>query len=240
MSYLCGINHLNPHPMETPIYPPTPKPRPTTVYRRRCSVTGEGMNSGWLFEDDHDTIKYEKDVVHVIKECAPNYDLEVEGRSDDDILQAAFELDICYWTEWEDDIEDGDECYTLHGVPLRTEADRAAYLAGQPCTDEERAACYLSWQGYHVWVGDIRKIHADTDRHEWTGVQRVSLGNVWNHDLTDSIGVDIADSEVEFYNERYHEAWRRSADGLRDEAMDPSNWRFLGWQEIYTPNPPQS
>ena len=86
-----------------------------TTYLRRCSVTGEGMNSGWIFEGDHSVVKYERDVLRIIRECAEDYDLRVEGRLDDFLLQAAFDAGICYWTIWEDDLEDGDTYYDADG-----------------------------------------------------------------------------------------------------------------------------
>lgn len=195
-----------------------------TLYRRRCSVTGEGMNSGWLFEDDHDTIKYEADVVHVIKECAPNYYLEVEGRSDKDLLQAAFELDICYWTEWEEEILPDDQCYTLHGVPLLTREDRMAYRLRLPCTDVERAAVVLAHQGYMVWVNE-----GDGDDGKWSGWQELGLGNVCTLKMDDTMGVTVGDRDVQAYAIWY----KQEPKTFEAVAKDPDRWRFIGWQDIY-------
>lgn len=75
-------------------------------YARQCSLTGEGMNSGWVFGDGELYIKHEKDVLYYLREHGGDYQLEGLGRPADDLLQAAFELDICYWTEWEDE----DDC----------------------------------------------------------------------------------------------------------------------------------
>jgi hypothetical protein len=205
--------------------PPNPL---RTLYRRRCSVTGEGMNSGWLFEDDHDTIKYKRDVVRVIKDCAPNYGLNVEGRSDDDILQAAFELDICYWTEWEEEIGPDDECYTLHGVTLHTEADRKAYRNNLPCSDVERAAVVLADRGYHVWVieGEGEEYG---DPRLWTGKQFLCIGNIWDHKLTEAIAVEVGKRELKHYSDHY----LADPDKFLGTAMNPNRWRFIGWESIH-------
>lgn len=196
-----------------------------TLYRRRCSVTGEGMNTGWLFEDDHDTIKYKRDVVRTIKECAHNYDLKVEGRSDDDILQAAFELDICYWTEFE---WYEDECYTLHGVELHTKADRLAYRNNLPCSDVERAAVVLAHDGFHVWVIEGEGEEYD-DPRLWTGKQFLCIGNIWNLTMIDSIGIEVGARELKHYSDAY------LADPERylKTATNPDLWRFIGWESIH-------
>lgn len=205
-----------------------------TLYRRRCSVTGEGMNSGWLFEDDHDTVKYERDVVHILREYASDYeldlDLDVSGRSDEDLLQAAFELNICYWTEWEDDIEDDDECYTLHGVPLLTREDRDAYLLRLPCTDVERAAVVLAHQGYMVWVSE-----GDGDDGKWSGRQELGLGNVCTLKMDDTMGVTVGDRDVQAYAIWY----KQEPKTFEQVALDPDRWRFIGWQDIYKEHGPK-
>ena len=72
-------------------------------YARHCSLTGLGMNSGWVFGDGELYIKHEKDVVSYLRKHGEDYQLEGLDRPADDLLQAAFELDICHWTEWEDE-----------------------------------------------------------------------------------------------------------------------------------------
>ena len=88
---------------------------PPTIYLRRCDITGEGMNSGWLFGDGELYIKHEQDVVDYLRKHGGDYELSALDRPADDLLQAAFELDICYWTEWEDAPEDGDTYYDADG-----------------------------------------------------------------------------------------------------------------------------
>jgi len=57
--------------------------------------------SGWVFGDGTHYIKHEADVIKELSK--PEYELEdAATRDGDDLLQAAFELDICYWTEWEE------------------------------------------------------------------------------------------------------------------------------------------
>lgn len=199
-----------------------------TLYRRRCSVTGEGMNFGWLFEDDHDTIKYKRDVVRVLRDCMPNVGIDPAGRSDEDLLQAAFELDICYWTEWEDEIGPDDECYTLHGVELHTEADRKAYRNNLPCSDVERAAVVLAHDGFHVWVIEGEGEEYD-DPRMWTGKQFLCIGNIWNLTMIDSIAVEVGARELKHYSDAY------LADPERylKTATNPDLWRFIGWESIH-------
>ena len=37
-------------------------------YARKCSITGEGMNEGWLQGDGEQYFKYEKDVISWLRE----------------------------------------------------------------------------------------------------------------------------------------------------------------------------
>ena len=102
-------------------------------YARQCSVTGEGMNAGWVFGDGTFYAKYEKDalaecrkdreaILHDINrvdatmiqdptmwdEFATARDQALQNREDDhDLMTIAFQTDYCYYTEWEDsDCED--------------------------------------------------------------------------------------------------------------------------------------
>jgi hypothetical protein len=58
---------------------------------RRCSVTGEVMNEGWVFGDGEEYAKYESGAITLAKE----YGYES--------LDDAFNGDVCYWTTWEDE-----------------------------------------------------------------------------------------------------------------------------------------
>ena len=64
-------------------------------YARQCSVTGEGMNEGWLQGDGERYFKYEKDVIEWLKGW---YGSDL---NDDELLENAVEEDILFWTEWE-------------------------------------------------------------------------------------------------------------------------------------------
>jgi hypothetical protein len=68
-------------------------------YARECSITGEGMNQGWVGDDGCVYFKYEKDA---LQWCI--------GRGYRDIDDAYVD-DVIYYTEWEDveqDVEDYD------------------------------------------------------------------------------------------------------------------------------------
>ena len=60
-------------------------------FARQCSVTGEGMNQGWVIEDGWVYAKYEKDALKLL--------IEMGYKS----IEDAYESDNCYWTEWEDE-----------------------------------------------------------------------------------------------------------------------------------------
>tara|TARA_R110000824_G_scaffold197179_2_gene380580 strand:+ start:1187 stop:1540 length:354 start_codon:yes stop_codon:yes gene_type:complete len=96
-------------------------------YARQCSITGEGMNEGWVWGDGAFYTKYEKDT---LAECRKDrdgilYDTEnvdddnlqdidraIEFHTalqrtkdnqdtDEDLLLIAYQTDYLYWTEWE-------------------------------------------------------------------------------------------------------------------------------------------
>jgi hypothetical protein len=100
-------------------------------YARKCSVTGEGMNAGWVFGDGVFYTKYYKDalaecrkdrdaILHDIKDVdammiqdpsewvafAEAVDrATLDKDSDQDLLTIAFHTEYCYYTEWEDEEE---------------------------------------------------------------------------------------------------------------------------------------
>ena len=210
---------------------------PRQLYRRRCDVTGEGMNSGWLFEGDASTIKYKRDVIAVLR--SPDYadfwseaHTPLSERTDEEVLDSAFEHDICYYTDWEEEDPDLGIYYTLHGVELLTEADRVAYLNHLPCSDVERAAVVMAHDGYHVWVieGEGEEYN---DPRLWTGKQFVCIGNIWNHKMDDSIAVEVGKRELKHYSDAY----LKDPNHYVGTAMNPNCWRFVGWQAIDKPLP---
>ena len=67
-------------------------------YARKCDKTHEGMNDGWVVNDGEMYLKYENDVFLWAKQNGY------------DTLEEAFNDDVIYYTEWdEDDIDEDDE-----------------------------------------------------------------------------------------------------------------------------------
>ena len=67
-------------------------------FARICSVTGEGMNDGYVYRDGEMYFKYESDLVaHLRSQDESSSDL-----SDEFILSEAYELEEYYYTEWEE------------------------------------------------------------------------------------------------------------------------------------------
>lgn len=64
------------------------------VYARKCDITGEGMNEGWVVNDGEMHFKYEADA---LQWCIEN------GYRD---IDDAYSNDVIYWTEWEEDNDD--------------------------------------------------------------------------------------------------------------------------------------
>lgn len=73
-------------------------------YARQCSVTGEGMNSGWVWYDGTFYTKYERDTA---RELHKDFDEEWKSHewSDEQIISMAYDSQVLYWTEWEDESE---------------------------------------------------------------------------------------------------------------------------------------
>jgi len=61
------------------------------TFARRCSITGEGMNVGWVFGDGEEYAKHESGALELAKQYGY------------DSLEDAFNDDVCYWTSWEDE-----------------------------------------------------------------------------------------------------------------------------------------
>ncbi len=201
------------------------------VYARRCDKTGEGMNSGWLFGDGAMYIKYKEDVIAELR--GPNWkdfwtDMKPPSeRTDDEVLDAAFEQDICYWTEW--DPSEEDEWYTAHGCLLDTKERVSLYTQELPATDVEIAAVLLKMRGFMVWVRE-----GDDTRGKWAGKQTLGV-NVWQDDLQDSTGMEISDREVSDWARVYHEGMLSETEDKKfwEIAKQPNEWRFIGWRQIY-------
>lgn len=67
-------------------------------YARRCDITGEGMNEGYIVGEGMMHIKYEKDLIALIRSWGVDENNEL---SDDFILSESYENEEYYWTEWE-------------------------------------------------------------------------------------------------------------------------------------------
>ena len=70
-------------------------------YARQCSITGEGMNQGYLV-GDCTPVKYEKDLIALIRSWNVDENNEL---SDEFILTESYNNEEYFWTEWEDESE---------------------------------------------------------------------------------------------------------------------------------------
>jgi hypothetical protein len=73
-----------------------------TLWARKCSATGEGMNEGYCVFDGEEYFKYEKDLIKYLRNREQSPSDESSGLSDEFLLNEAYELDEYYWTKWED------------------------------------------------------------------------------------------------------------------------------------------
>ena len=77
-------------------------------YARKCSLTGNGMNSGYVVREGEMYIKDEENLIALLrkveKESNKEYDKDIaEGRlTDDFLLKDYYEAEYYYHTEWED------------------------------------------------------------------------------------------------------------------------------------------
>jgi hypothetical protein len=79
-------------------------------FARKCSVTSEGMNDGYVYLDGDMYFKYEKDLVaHLRGLCEDNNEL-----SDEFLLKESYDLEEYYYTEWDD--EDDYEYQMINGI----------------------------------------------------------------------------------------------------------------------------
>jgi hypothetical protein len=73
-------------------------------YAKQCSITGEGMNKGYVYYDGEMYFKYEKDFVLFLR--YQNEPLEdIWDLSDEFILNESYDNGEYYYTEWEDENE---------------------------------------------------------------------------------------------------------------------------------------
>jgi hypothetical protein len=62
-------------------------------FARQCSITKQGMNSGWCFGDGEEYAKDEADALQIANEWGYKS------------LEQAYDDNACYWTEWEDETD---------------------------------------------------------------------------------------------------------------------------------------
>jgi hypothetical protein len=92
-----------------------------TKFARKCDITGEGMNEGFIVLDGMYYIKHEKDLVKWLREnyteavyedYSDDYEFNTssltkryfsEVESDEEVAELSYLNGIHYWTEWEDD-----------------------------------------------------------------------------------------------------------------------------------------
>ena len=75
-----------------------------TKFSRQCSITGEGMNEGYVYYDGEMYFKNEKDFVMFLR--YQNEPIEdIWNLSDEFILNEAYDNGEYYYTEWEDENE---------------------------------------------------------------------------------------------------------------------------------------
>ena len=73
-----------------------------TLWARKCSATGEGMNKGYCVLDGEEYFKNERDLIKYLRDREQSPSTESINLSDEFILNEAYELGEYYWTEWED------------------------------------------------------------------------------------------------------------------------------------------
>ena len=59
-------------------------------YARQCTSTNIGMNSGWVIYDGEEYYSTEELALKRVKELGY------------DSIDEAYDDDVCYWTEWEE------------------------------------------------------------------------------------------------------------------------------------------
>ena len=79
-------------------------------YARTCSVTGKGMNEGWVwFGGEFYTSTQEITIAELRKSYSESdadfwgaTPSELNAMTDDELLQRGFDKGMFFWTEWED------------------------------------------------------------------------------------------------------------------------------------------
>ena len=79
-------------------------------FARKCSVTGRGMNAGYVFNEGEMYFMNEEDLITFLRHRNTE---ENKYLSDEFLLSEAYEQDEYYYTEWDE--VDQDEYYDEQG-----------------------------------------------------------------------------------------------------------------------------
>ena len=103
----------------------------TQIFPRKCSQTGEGMDSGWVAYDGAAYFKYPKDAVAwlIEEETCSGGVLDPKSNeadriemytnySTDEWLEFGFNHDMLYWTTWEIDLNVDSEYFLADGTVI--------------------------------------------------------------------------------------------------------------------------
>lgn len=77
------------------------------LFARIDSKTGKGMNQGFVVNDGEHYFEEEKDLIEHLrgKEFIDAYGVIIENFSNEELKEWAYNEEIYYWTEWEDESE---------------------------------------------------------------------------------------------------------------------------------------
>jgi hypothetical protein len=68
-------------------------------YARKCDVTDQGMNDGYVLGNGLYYVKYDKDLVTILRKWYT--DEKFRRMTDNELRQLAYDEGEYYWTEWE-------------------------------------------------------------------------------------------------------------------------------------------
>lgn len=94
--------------------------REQKLYPRKCSITGEGMNEGYVIQDGDMYIKNQIDLINHLRkvEIEGNPLYKEQNTSIEFLLSDYYDAGYYYWTEWEE--LDEDLNYTSDGKEIIT------------------------------------------------------------------------------------------------------------------------
>lgn len=76
-------------------------------FARKCSKTGEGMDEGYIVNEGEFYFKNEADVLEYLRgnDYITAEGIEANALNDEDLLEWAYNDEIYFWTDWEDDYQ---------------------------------------------------------------------------------------------------------------------------------------